>query len=237
MNCLLLIYRLNEILDEDGPHIEPYEPEAARPEADDYDAEAYDRYLLAEVLLPLGDQMQTAKVLKRKRDDNNNPVGKSNPNPLLDTRVYEVQFPDGTEKEYTANLIAESLYSQVDVEGNQYLLLDEILDHKSDGTAVSLDDLYLPKSGSNTHMRRTTKGWKLLVQWKDGSSTWTSLKDLKESNPVQVAKYAVANKIVSQPAFAWWAKDELRRRDRIISKVKSSTGNARINLVYKYQNL
>jgi Reverse transcriptase (RNA-dependent DNA polymerase) len=165
--------------------------------------------------------MQTAKVLKRKRDDNNHPIGISNTNPLLDTRVYEVQFPDGTEKEYTANLIAEALYSQVDLEGNQYLLLDEILDHKSDGTAVQLDDMYLPQTGSNSHMRRTTKGWKLLVQWKDGSSMWTPLKDLKESNPVQVAEYAVSNKIVSQPAFAWWAKDVLRRRDRIISKVKT----------------
>jgi hypothetical protein len=30
------------------------------------------------------------------------------------------------------------------------------------------------------------------------------LKDLKESNPVEVAEYAVANKIDDEPAFAWW---------------------------------
>jgi len=55
-----------------------------------------------------------------------------------------------------------------------------------------------------------TKGWKLLVAWKGGSSTWVPLKDLKESHPVQVAEYALANKLLSEPAFAWWAKKVLR---------------------------
>lgn len=81
--------------------------------------------------------------------------------------------------------------------------------------------MYLPAVGSNPSVKRTTKGWKLLVQWRDGTSTWTPLKDLKESNPVQVAEYAMANQILSEPAFAWWVKDVLRRRDRIIAKVKS----------------
>jgi hypothetical protein len=37
-------------------------------------------------------------------------------------------FPDGNVAEYSANVIAESLYSQVDDEGRQYLLMDEIID-------------------------------------------------------------------------------------------------------------
>jgi len=61
----------------------------------------------------------------------------------------------------------------------------------------------------------------LNVQWKDGSSDWVPLKDLKESYPIQVAEYAVANKLAEEPAFAWWISDVLRKRDRIISKVKS----------------
>jgi hypothetical protein len=36
-----------------------------------------------------------------------------------------------------------------------------------------------------------------------------------------VAEYSVINQISEEPAFAWWVKDVLRRRDRIISKVKS----------------
>jgi hypothetical protein len=34
-------------------------------------------------------------VKGRKRDADGNPIGKSNDNPLLDTRLYEVEFPDG----------------------------------------------------------------------------------------------------------------------------------------------
>jgi hypothetical protein len=69
-------------------------------------------------------------------------------------------------------------------------------------------------------MKRTTKGWFLLVEWKDGSSQWVPLTDLKESYPVQVAEYAHNNKIASEPAFAWWTPYVLRKRDRIIKKVK-----------------
>jgi hypothetical protein len=53
-----------------------------------------------------------------------------------------------------------------------------------------------------------------LVSWKDGSTDWIPLKDLKEANPIEVAEYAVANKIAEEPA--------LRRRDRAIKKVKST---------------
>jgi hypothetical protein len=47
------------------------------------------------------------------------------------------------------------------------------------------------------------------------------MKDLKESNPLKLAEYAKANKLVSEPAFAWWVQMVLRRRDRIINKVVS----------------
>ena len=47
------------------------------------------------------------------------------------------------------------------------------------------------------------------------------MKDLKESNTVQVAEYAVTNKISEEPDFEWWVRHVLRRRDRILKKVKS----------------
>jgi hypothetical protein len=99
--------------------------------------------------------------------------------------------------------------------------MSEIIDHKSDGTAVSKDDGYETTRDGVQRPRRTTKGWKLLVSWEDGTSSWVPLKDLKESHPVQVAEYALANKILEEPAFAWWAWHVLRKRDRIIQKVKS----------------
>ena len=47
------------------------------------------------------------------------------------------------------------------------------------------------------------------------------LKDLKESSPIEVADYAVANRIFKEPAFKWWVSYTMRKRNRIISKVKS----------------
>ena len=74
---------------------ETFEPEAAMPEADDYTPEALDQYLTANIVLPHNDTMQKGYVRARKRDANGNPKGIANNNPLLDTRVYDVEFPDG----------------------------------------------------------------------------------------------------------------------------------------------
>ena len=60
----------------------------------------------------------------------------------MDTREYEVEFPDGVTDTFTANIIVENLYSQVDAEGNSYSIMSEIIDHTRDGTAVSKDDGY-----------------------------------------------------------------------------------------------
>jgi hypothetical protein len=43
--------------------------------------------------------------------------------------------------------------------------------------------------------------------------------DLKESNPVEVAKYAAAKSLLDTPAFVWWAPHVLKKRIRIISSV------------------
>ena len=47
------------------------------------------------------------------------------------------------------------------------------------------------------------------------------MKDLKESNPVQVSEYAITNKIAGKTAFSWWVRHVFRRRDRIMNKLKS----------------
>jgi ribosomal protein L31E len=52
------------------------------------------------------------------------------------------------------------------------------------------------------------------------STSWEHLKDLKESNPIEVAEYAVANRIDQEPAFKWWVPHTLQKRNRTTSKVK-----------------
>ena len=200
------------------------------PEVDDYGRQegmvegedSYDSYLGVEVWLPgRSEENQMGKVLKRVKGNDGAAVGTSNSNPMLDTSEYEVQFPDGHVEELTANVIAESMFSQVDDEGHHFQLMKEITDHKSDGRAITIENGYDTSRNGNKVPKKTTCGWKLLVEWKDGSSDWVALKDLKAANPVEVAEYAVANQISSEPAFNWWIKDILKRRNRIIGKMKS----------------
>ena len=102
--------------------------------------------------------MLKAKVFAQKRDANGKPVGRAHSNPILDTHEYKVEFTDGSRDIYMANLIAENMYSQVDEEGQQYTLMSEIIDHKSDGKALSKDDgFYLDRYGKQ-QPRMTTCG-------------------------------------------------------------------------------
>jgi hypothetical protein len=172
-------------------------------------------------LTPYGGDVTRAKVTGRKRDADGLPVGLRNHNPILDTREYEVEFPDGATDVFTANIIAESMYSQINGEGHLFLLMSEITDHKNNGTAVSKNDGYEVTKSRQQRPRQTTRGWKLLVLLKDGSMSWVPLKDLRESHPIEVAEYALVNKIIEEPAFTWWPKHVLRKRDRIIRKFKS----------------
>jgi hypothetical protein len=96
------------------PSYDPVEPEHSMPEADEWEAEAFDQYIAAGVRLPRNGQDVLGQVVSRKRDQDGNPVGRSNANPIMDTRIYQVVFPNGDTVEYSANVIAECLYSQVD---------------------------------------------------------------------------------------------------------------------------
>ena len=76
------------------------------------------------------------------------------------------------------------------------------------------------KSGGKRY-KQSTKGWEILLQWKDGSTTWEALKDVKNAYPAQLAEYAHQKQISNEPAFIWWVSHTLKKRDRIISKTKS----------------
>jgi len=146
-------------------NLDPLVPEFSPQEADDSSGEIFDQYLSAELLVPHQGEMRKGRVIARKRDAHGNPVGVANNNPLLDSRMYEIEFPEGNIEAYTANTIAENIYSQVDAEGRSYSVLDEIQDHRSSNAAVTKED-------SNARNQQTTKGWDLQVKWKDGTTDW-----------------------------------------------------------------
>ena len=193
------------------------------PEADTFTPEAFkDNYLDMELSLPRESEGHTfARVKKRLRDKDGLPLGTSNDNPLLDSRLYEVEYLDGKIDSLTANQISENLFSQVDPEGNRYVLFESICDHRTDGKQILKENGFIKSNSGGRTRKKTTRGWELLVQWKDGSTTWETLKDMKNSYPLEVTDYAIIKNLTDEPAFAWWIPYVLKKRNRIIKKVKS----------------
>ena len=97
-----------------------------------------------------------------KRYLNGNIIGSLHSKPLLDTCVYEVQFQDGSISEYVANLIDENLYSHIDPYGNEFLLLNDILDHRSTDKDAKPEYAFEGEPAKRKY-KRTTEEWELLV--------------------------------------------------------------------------
>jgi hypothetical protein len=89
-----------------------------------------DLFQNAEIYLPHGDRFKIAKVIGRKQNADGNYTGRSHKQPKLDSRIFIVQFPDGDEKDFAYNILAEHLYSQLDSEGNQHQFFNGIINHK-----------------------------------------------------------------------------------------------------------
>lgn len=193
-----------------------------RPEEDN--EKAVDKHLNAELILVLGsNNKRQGRVVKRSWGLDGQPIGCActDTNPLFDTYEHDIEFTDGTMEKHQANVIVENVFTQVDDEGWQFAILDKIVEHWKDNMANPMSEDTVRSNNGQEKPKKTTRGWHLLVQWKDGSMEWVKMKDLRASNPNEVAELAVANRITDEPAFKWWAPCMLQRWNRINSKVKS----------------
>jgi hypothetical protein len=133
----------------------------------DFTPDVFDNtYLNMELVIPRdSDGPELARVTKHLKDKDGLPIGRANNNPVLDTRMCEVEYPYGHKASLAANTIAENMFAQVGDEGNRHVLFEKIIDHRTDGTEVKQQDAFL----------------------KNGSTAWVSMKDIKGSYPVQLA--------------------------------------------------
>ena len=119
-----------------------------------------------------------------------------------------------------SSTIIENIYAHVDDEGRSYSILKAITNHKASDDAITKHQgFYFTPSGVKCRVI-TTKGWKLMVEWQDGTSSWIALKDIKDAKPLEVADYASRTGLLDEPAFAWWAAHVLKKRTRLINQVK-----------------
>ena len=120
-----------DLANHDPENAEPIEEEALMPDVEDFEyTDVFDQYILASVMLLKDYGFARALVKKRNRDSDGNIMVSYHYNPLLDTCVYEVQFQNVLISEYEANLIDKILYSQIDPDGNESIILKDILDHR-----------------------------------------------------------------------------------------------------------
>jgi hypothetical protein len=141
-------------------------------------------------------------VVGRKHNADGSVVGSYHPDRRLDTRQYEVEFDDGAREAYVYNTIAQSLYSELDDDGHRWYSFDSIIGHKRG------------EGGSGK-----TKGWLLEVLWNEGATTWETLSAMRDMNMPKCADYAIENGLAEEPAFKFWVKHALKKRDRLIKKV------------------
>ena len=83
--------------------------------------------------------MVSGFVKSRVKDFEGQAIGKADKNPILDTSIYNVEFSDGEVAELGGNIIAECMCALCDIVGNQYRLMDHIVDHRKDSQAVPKD--------------------------------------------------------------------------------------------------
>ena len=112
---------------------------------------------------PHQDKLWNAKILRQSLEPTSRSVGCYHKNPILNNLVYDVEFPDGEVKEYSENVIAENLLSQVDEEGFLQSVFDSILEYTKDDSAIEKKDLYFKTRSGKKRTRKTTCGWKFLV--------------------------------------------------------------------------
>ena len=90
--------------------------------------------------------MVAARVIKRSLGPDGNAVGAFNHNKMLDTRIYDIMFMNGTVQQLSANRIAMSMYEHVDSEGFTTKILNQVQRHRMTYTAIDKSDGYTKDS-------------------------------------------------------------------------------------------
>ena len=178
------------------PNFLPYE--ATREESA---MEQLDEYIGTQILLSTKTGPELIKVTSRKRDGNGHLIGTKHSRPTLDSRIYNVQFPDGHYEQYTTNLLAEALFGSFDDDSYDTGFISEINGHRSDVTAIrKLNDFYLSKN-DNRCPKVTTKGWEIQITLKDNSKTWIPIVLAKNSCPTFLQNTQRMRRFIQNPRF------------------------------------
>ena len=137
-----------------------------------------DRLLNNKVYLHQGEIMQVANFARRILDEDGKIVGTYSDNPMLNTLMYNMEFPDGATKPYADNMIADIIHNSVDFDGHRSRPFGEILNYCKTSNAVAIIDATAVRRNGHRYQRKTIAGWNLLIGMKYGSDHWYPLNDM-----------------------------------------------------------
>ena len=98
---------------------------------------------------------------------------------MLNTLMYDVEFPDGATNPYASNMIAKNIHNYMDSDGHRSRPFGEILNYCKTANAFVISDTTDVGQNGRRYQRKTTVGLNLLIGIKDGSEKWYPLKDMK----------------------------------------------------------
>ena len=132
------------------------------------------------------------RVNKQERDANNLPIGYTNSNPILNTCIYELEFPDGLIEEYSVNFIVDNCSTgSMPMNGTlAFLKKYKIL-------KVTNRLMFLVSKALNKPWHAVKILWSQLkvcmskFSVKYQSNNWIPLYEIKESNLIEVNESAI----------------------------------------------
>ena len=110
-----------------------------------------------------------------------------------------MEFSDGAVKLYPANIITENILNQFNEYRYHNQLINTTLEHSKNSRAIENKNKWIITKRGRKSMRKTTVVWKFRVKWKYGTITWKPLKELKESNQIEMAEYVSTQGIQDNP--------------------------------------
>jgi hypothetical protein len=207
----LTLYREDQ--EEDLLEDSPLEPDSCAPHVDEIQADMYDSFLMTKPILSHEGEFKRAKIVGRKRNQDGNPIGRYNANPLLNARIYLAEFPDGHTAEFShaakfsANMVSEALYNQVGDDAYNISIFKSIIGHEPSLEPNSSD----VNTGNDMNKVHS-----------NGTTLWLPLSDVKNSFPVHLANYVINNGLQDLPAFSWWVNRAIKKRQASIKATKST---------------
>ena len=79
--------------------------------------------------------MARGLVVVQSHNDIGNIMGRANP--ILDTKMHQVEFAGSKITELAENIIAKLMYALCNADGNEYLPLDALVDYHKDNKVLS----------------------------------------------------------------------------------------------------